>query len=179
MISQSDHRALENGLDGRVVFIQGDLLSPPAELIPGRFDHVMANPPYFAEGHGNPPPDLGKRTATVEGDAVLADWLGFLLAMTRDGGSVTVIHRYERLGEVVDGLAGEGAGHIVVFPFWPKQPGKDAKRVLVQAVKGKTGEPRLAPSEARISEGLVLHRQDGSYSEEAEAVLRDAGRLRL
>ena len=164
--------AQENGLDERVTFIQGDILSPPSSLLPGSFDHVMANPPYLAQGQGNPPPDAAKRAATVEGNAVLADWLRFMLAMVGDGGSVSVIHRYKRLDEVVNGLTGAGAGQIVVFPLWAKERGKNAKRVLVQACKGKTGATRHA-------DGLVLHMQDGGYRAAAEAVLKDAAPITL
>ncbi len=161
----------ESGLSERVAFIEGDLLSPPEDFKPGGFDHAMANPPYLAAGSGNPPPDLAKRRATVEGDAVLGDWLRFLLSMTADGGTVTVIHRYERKDEVIEGLAKE-AGSAKVFPLWPKKAGKGAKRVIVQAVKGEVGPPETLP-------GLVLHLEDGGYTADAEAVLRDGGALAL
>ena len=39
-----------NGLAGRVEFMAGDLLRPPARLAAGTFDHVMANPPYLPAG---------------------------------------------------------------------------------------------------------------------------------
>ena len=74
---------------------------------------------------------------------------------------------------VVGGLLPGGeAGGLVVFPLWPKIQGQVAKRVIIQARKGKTGK-------TRITEGLVLHNDDGSYTAEAEAVLRGAGPLVL
>ncbi|MDA0305164.1 MAG: methyltransferase [Proteobacteria bacterium] len=164
--------ALENELDTRVSFIEGDVLTPPPSLAPGSFDHVMANPPYLAEGTGHPPPDSAKRAATVEGEAKLGDWLRFLMSMVRDGGSVSVVHRYDRIDEVVQGLEEKWAGKITIFPFWPKTPGKDAKRAIIQLIKGKNGK-------TRISDGLVLHQKDGAYTPEAEAVLRDAQPLTL
>ena len=161
--------ARKSGLAEGVSFLDGNLLDPPDVLISGLFDHVMANPPYLAAGNGNPPPDEAKRAATIEGDARLVDWLGFMLTMVREGGSVTVIHRYDRAEEVLAGLA-KGAGGIVVFPLWPKPTQQAAKRVIIRAIKGEGGETRTA-------QGLVLHAEDGAYTPEAEAVLRDAGPL--
>ncbi len=163
--------ARKSGLAECVSFLDGNLLDPPDALIHGGFDHVMANPPYLAAGSGNPPPDEAKRAATVEGDARLADWLGFMLTMVQGGGSVTVIHRHDRAEEVLAGLA-KGAGGIVVFPLWPKPSQEAAKRVIIRAVKGETGETRLA-------EGLVLHAEDGAYTPEAEAILRGGNALSL
>lgn len=161
----------KSGLAECVNFLDGNLLDPPDALTPGLFDHVMANPPYLAAGSGNPSPDEAKRAATVEGDARLADWLGFMLTMVREGGGVTVIHRHDRAEEVLAGLA-KGAGGIVVFPLWPKPARQAAKRVIIRAIKGEGGETRTV-------EGLVLHAEDGAYTPEAEAVLRDAGPLFL
>ena len=171
LVALAHSSAKASGLSDRVSFLEGNLLRLPVALNPGAFDHVMANPPYLAAGHGNPPPDPARRAATVESRARLDDWLRFLLAMARAGGTVTVIHRYDRKDEVITGLGGE-AGGLVVFPLWPKIQGQVAKRGIIQARKGKTGK-------TRITEGLVLHNDDGSYTVEAEAVLRGAGPLVL
>lgn len=171
LVALARRSAQDSGFSDRVSFLEGDLLAPPAALRPGGFGHVMANPPYLAAGRGNPPPDPLRRAATVEGDAVLEDWLGFLLAMVGDGGTITVIHRFDRADEVVSGLS-ENAGDVVAFPLWPKKPNEGAKRVIVQARKGGSAKPVKAP-------GLVLHKPDGGYTPEAEAVLRDAGALDL
>ena len=175
LVALAGESAGESGLSDRVAFIEGDLLTPPPDFKPGTFDHVMANPPHLAAGSGNPPPDQAKLKATVEGAAVLGDWLRFLLEMVRDGGTVTVIHRYERADEVTQGLAGD-AGAAKVFPLWPKKASEGAKRVIVQAVKGAQG---TRGGEADTLPGLVLHCDDGGYTPEAEAVLRDAGALVL
>ncbi|MFQ5764387.1 MAG: tRNA1(Val) (adenine(37)-N6)-methyltransferase [Rhodospirillales bacterium] len=163
--------AAESGLSDRVDFVAGDLLAPPESLAQDGFDHVMANPPYRAAGTGNPPPDAAKRRATVEGAAALAHWLRFALGMVKGGGTVTVIHRFDRADEVVQGLS-EGAGDIVVFPLWPKQRGEGAKRAIAQGRKGAGGETRWAA-------GMVLHAPGGGYTAEAEAVLRGGEGLAL
>ena len=170
-IGLARNSAEESGLSQSIRFVEGDLLSPPSDLVAGSFDHVMANPPYLAAGSGDPPADAAKRAATVEGRAKLDDWLRFLLTMARPGGTVTVIHRYDRQDEVIAGLGGEGGG-LVVFPLSPKTLGEGAKRVIVQGRKDGVGKTRTAA-------GLVLHNDDGSYTPEAEAVLRGARPLVL
>ncbi|MDH5749555.1 MAG: methyltransferase [Rhodospirillales bacterium] len=155
-----------NGLAGRLEFIHGDILSPPRSLRPGSFDHVMVNPPHMTESSGHPPTDAARARAHVEGDAVLSHWLGFCLKMVRAKGSITVIHRTDRLDEVLAGL-GRGAGDIAVFPLWPKG-GVASKRVIVRARKG-------VKTPMRLLSGLVLHLPDGSYTPQAAAVLAGGG----
>jgi tRNA1(Val) A37 N6-methylase TrmN6 len=79
-----------------------------------------------------------------------------------------VIHRADRLDEVLAGLAGR-AGAVVVIPLWPKA-GEAAKRVVVQARRGARTPLRLAP-------GVVLHQADGSATPAAQALLRDGQAL--
>ena len=159
-----------NGMSGRISVMVGDLLAPPPRLSPGMFDHVMANPPFIEQGRGTPAANPAKSAATIEGDASLGDWVRFALAMARGKGTVTFIHRADRLDGLLGHLAGR-AGEIVVFPLWPAA-GRPANRVLVRATKQVQTPARLMP-------GLVLHETDGRFSDAAEAVLRGAAALEL
>ncbi len=157
-----------SGYSDKVRTVTGDLLQRPPELPAEGFDHVMANPPYLQAGRGNPPPDPIKALATCEGAAKLADWLRYAFAMAKPGGSVTVIHRADRLTEVLAGMVGR-SGDLAIFPLWPRQ-GEAAKRVIVSGRKGGGGGLTILP-------GLVLHQSDGTFTPTAEAVLRDAAGL--
>jgi tRNA1(Val) A37 N6-methylase TrmN6 len=163
-----DNAAL-NGAEARLDVLEADILQPPTELVPGSFDHVMVNPPYLAPG-GTLSPQRSKRRANVEAGATLADWIALALVMARAKGSLTFIHRADRIERLLAALAGK-AGALVVFPLWPKA-GAPAKRVLVQARKGVASPSRLAA-------GLVLHGPDGRYTATAEAILRDAAALEI
>lgn len=160
-----------SGLADRVSFTHGDILTPPDEFAPDSFDHVMANPPYLAKGSAISPPTPAKALAHMEGDAVLADWVAFCLARLKPGGTVTFVHRFDRRDDVVSAI-GSGAGDITVFPLWPKEKGTGAKRVIVQGVKGGSDDTRIAA-------GMVLHQEDGSYTEGAARILRAAEPVRL
>ena len=159
-----------NGLHGRVSVMAGDLLAPPPRLSPGMFDHVMANPPFIEQGRATPPPNPAKAVATIEGEASLGDWVRFALAMARGRGTVTFIHRADRIDALLGHLAGR-AGEIVVMPLWPGA-GRPASRILVRATKQLESPARLLP-------GLLLHDADGRFSEAAEAVLRGGAAVDL
>jgi tRNA1(Val) A37 N6-methylase TrmN6 len=159
-----------NGMNGRVSVMVGDLLSPPPRLSPGMFDHVMANPPFIEQGRGTPAANPAKGAATIEGDANLGDWVRFALAMARGRGTVTFVHRADRIDALLGHLAGR-AGEIVVFPLWPAA-GCAASRILVRVTK-------QVATPARLSPGLILHEADGRFSAAAEAVLRGGAALEL
>ncbi|MCP5372520.1 MAG: methyltransferase [Hyphomicrobiales bacterium] len=165
--------AAANGLADRVRVVQGDLLRPPAGLAPGAFDHVMANPPHLPAGSGHPPPDPAKAAANVEGEAALADWVAAALAMVRSRGTVTLVHRADRLDAVLAALHGR-AGAIVACPLWPgpEPASRPAKRVIVQARAGVATPFRLSP-------GLVLHGPGGAFTAAAQAILRGGAGLDL
>jgi tRNA1(Val) A37 N6-methylase TrmN6 len=160
-----------NGLEDRADFMVGNLARPPARLVPGSFDHVMANPPYLEVSRANASPVAGRAAANLEGragaagnEADLDAWLRFAFAMVRDGGSVTVIHRADRLDDVVSGFK-RRAGGIIIYPLWPDRDEAPAKRVLIQGRKGSH-----AP--ARMARGLVLHEDGGGFTADADLVLR-------
>ncbi|GAA0580938.1 tRNA1(Val) (adenine(37)-N6)-methyltransferase [Caenispirillum bisanense] len=142
----------------------GDAKRPP--LPPESVDHVLTNPP-FASG-GTLPPDPGRASAHVEGATDLADWLKGCLRCLRPRGWLTLIHRADRLDDVLAGLHRQ-CGAVTVIPLWPRA-GEPARRVIVRARKGVRSPAVLQP-------GLVLHAADTKYTAAAEAVLRDAAPL--
>jgi tRNA1(Val) A37 N6-methylase TrmN6 len=159
-----------NHMAGRVVAMAGDLLRPPPRLEPGSFAHVMANPPFLEAASAMSSPLPGKRAATVEGEADLTAWIRFALAMLRPKGSITLIHRADRMEQLLAEFIGR-AGEIIVFPLWAGAD-KPAKRIIVRARKGIETPTRLTP-------GLVLHASDGRFTPAAEAVLRGGAALTL
>ncbi|MGH6983256.1 MAG: tRNA1(Val) (adenine(37)-N6)-methyltransferase [Stellaceae bacterium] len=165
LVRLASENAARNNFADRVAIMAGDIRHPPPRLEPGGFAHVMANPPYLEAEAASRSPLPAKAKATVEGAADLAAWVRFALAMARPRGSITFIHRADRLEHLLAQFA-DRAGGIVVLPLWPGA-GKLAKRVIVHARKDLAAPTRLLP-------GMVLHETDGRYTAEADAVLRDA-----
>jgi tRNA1(Val) A37 N6-methylase TrmN6 len=146
------------------IFVAADIFALSTEL-KRDFDHVFANPPFHGEGQVSP--DETRAAALMDGGQ-LGDWLRLGLQRTVSGGFFTAILRADRLNEALAALPAKG---VSVFPLWPRS-GVASKRVIVQVRKGSRSPFSLLP-------GLVLHRQDGSWTPEAEAVLRRGSALAL
>lgn len=153
---------LANGLADRVEIVDGDVAAPPKQVRQS-FDHVMSNPPYLPDTAGNVSPYAGRRGAHVE-SLDLGIWVAACLRRLRQGGRLALIQRADRVTDLLAALHGR-AGDVAIFPLWPRA-GVAARRVIVLARKGSRGPARLLP-------GLVLHRDDGSFTAEAEAIMRD------
>ncbi|HYN38805.1 MAG TPA: methyltransferase, partial [Rhodospirillales bacterium] len=97
LVRLASDNAEASGFAARARFYLGDLASPPIRLSPASFDHIMVNPPFVPAGSGRPPRDPARAQAMVEGPVTLAGWLEFCLKMVRQGGTVTVIQRADRL----------------------------------------------------------------------------------
>lgn len=152
-----------NGVEDRMRTIVHDLAHPlPADLT--AFDHVATNPPYLAAAVADPSPNASKALATVESSADLARWLAVAVAALKPAGTLTVIHRSDRLEEIVAHLARLGWGDITVKQLPP------AARILLRARRAET-------LTRRTSSPLVLHLPEGGYTDEAEAILRHAAPL--
>ena len=157
-----------NRLRDRIEVLHGDLLHPPPRLAAGTFTHVMANPPYLETARGRVSTNPIKATANHEGSADLDQWAKFCLLMVKPKGTVTFIHRADRLPDILSYFMGK-LGDIVVYPLWPGKH-KAAKRVLVRGVKNSHGALRLMP-------GMTLHQEDGKFTSDADAILRGAQAL--
>jgi tRNA1(Val) A37 N6-methylase TrmN6 len=132
------------------------------------FDWAVSNPPFFDDPGALRAPAEGKRGAWMADDG-LAAWTGFLLKAVREGGRIVVIHRADRLADLL-ALLGATAGSFAVRGIHPYAD-EPAKRVLVQAIKTGKAPLRLLPP-------LVLHQRGGAkHTAEAEAILRGEAAL--
>ena len=163
--------AAENAATMRV--IDADLTALPAELRSLSFDHVIANPPYYAQS-GPQARDKGRDRALRE-ETPLADWVNVALRRCREGGYVTFIHLTERLPDLLAGFAGRAS--CVVLPLAARRQ-RPARRVIVQARKGARAPFALLPP-------LVIHQGDthpgdgDHFTEAVRAVMRNNAALDL
>ncbi|MCP5365531.1 MAG: methyltransferase [Hyphomicrobiales bacterium] len=165
LVEIAEQNGAANGMAERLRFLAEDVSRPAALLRPASFDHVMTNPPYAKSGTGRPPRHPSRHLAMVEDAAPLGVWLDYSIRMVRPRGTVTVIHRADRLEEILRLLAGR-LGGVTVLPLWPggARP-KPAGRVIVRGRRGASAPFRLLP-------GIVLHDADGRYTASAERILR-------
>ena len=157
-----------NAMSDRVEALAGDVAAGFRALGLTPFDSVMANPPFFDDPGALRGPAPEKAGAWLA-DAGLEAWCGFMSKAVREGGTLTLIHRADRLADILAAWSPK-AGSFRIRPIQPfaDQP---AKRVLVRAVK--TGKAPLV-----LLPALVLHDRDGGkHRPEVEAILRGEAEL--
>jgi tRNA1(Val) A37 N6-methylase TrmN6 len=163
-----EENARRNGMQDRLRVIHADVrdalrrdqIGMPAS---GSFAHAMMNPPFFDEGKSTPSPHLLKSQAHAFGPEDLDLWTRLLHAMLAPRGSVTVVHRTETLGQLLESMQNR-FGDIRIAPLFPRR-GVAASRILVQAIKGSRAPLQILP-------GMVLHEGGNDFTPEADAVLR-------
>ncbi|MFO1141353.1 MAG: methyltransferase [Amaricoccus sp.] len=163
--------AAENGL--AMTVHEGDLRHPPAALRRMVFDHVLANPP-FHRPDDTAAADPGRDLANREGEASLADWIAAGLRRLAPGGSLALVQRTGRLGEILAALAGV-AGGVEILPI-ASRAGQPARRLLLRARKGSRAPISLC-TPLTFHAGSAHERDGESYTAEAQRVLRDMGEL--
>jgi len=163
MVSLADTNIQLNQMVEKIDVALGDVADCLPDDFDAAFDHVMMNPPYLPDTSTHVSPNPDRALATMEAGADLKRWLKYGHDALRSKGYLSVIHRADRVDEVIRSLSANFGG-VTVLPLWPRE-GEEAKRVIVQARKG-------VRSPARILPGLAIHKADGSYTEAAAAVLK-------
>jgi tRNA1(Val) A37 N6-methylase TrmN6 len=162
------HNIAANGLEDRVSAVAGDVQAPFAALKLAAFDLAIANPPFFDDASRLRGPAAAKRAAWLADGGVEA-WIAFLLKATRQGGAMIVIHRADRLGDILAALAPK-AGSVQARPIHPFTD-EPAKRVIVRAIKSGKAPLRLLPP-------LIVHERGGEkHTAQVEAILRGRANL--
>jgi len=146
-----------NRLTPRVTAVAGDVGQRFSALQLPVFDAAFANPPFFDDPASLRAPDPSRRGAWIADDG-LGAWCEFLLKAVREGGRITVIHRADRLGDLLALLAPK-AGSFRIRPIHPFSDAP-AKRVLVRAVKTGKAPLVLLPPLVLRDRGAEGHRPD-------------------
>lgn len=154
--------------------VVADLTDLPADLRQERFDHVIANPPYFVQGR-TAATDQSREEALAE-DTPLEIWIDVASRRLAPKGQLTMIHRAERLPDLMAALAPR-LGALRIAPL-ASRIGRDAQLILVNATKsGRTPARLLAP--VILHEGPKHLRDGDDYAPEVRAVLRDSASLNV
>ena len=156
-----------NGFNDRLQIITGDIKNhnhlSKLSLQPSSFHQVMTNPPYFLSHRSTLSSRSEKVTANMETTVSLQQWIDFCLLMLKDKGTLTLIFPTERLVDLLN-ILHKKVGDITLYPLWPNAH-KPAKRTLIRVRKLTQGATRLLP-------GCILHKNDGQFTDHAEAILR-------
>ncbi len=134
----------------------------------GMFDHAFANPPWHHQA-GTRSADAGREAARRGAGGLFALWAARLAARLRHRGTLTLAIAAATLPDALAAIAAAGCGSLTLLPLWP-HAGRPARLLLLRGIKGGRGP-------CVVLSGLVLHRPEGGYTEQAEAILRDGATL--
>jgi tRNA1(Val) A37 N6-methylase TrmN6 len=153
--------------------VTADIRDLPSPLRASAFDHVMLNPPYFRRDTSTPSAHATREAALGE-EAPLSAWLAVAARRLAPRGWVTLVHRADRLADILAGLV--PLGNVEIQPLAPRA-GRPARLVLVRARKG--GRAPLTLHAPLVMHAGATHLEDGEdYTPALRAVLRDGGPIR-
>ena len=157
----------QNNLQNRYDLIHADISVTGPKLDPLKqknFDMVLTNPPFLRTDENWQSPCKTKQLSNQESTITLKGWLHFALARLKQKGNFAMIHRADRLDEILALLHGR-LGEIEIIPLWPKK-NQPARRVILRGRKAVKGGVTL-------HHGLILHDDDNRFRPDAMAILQD------
>ncbi len=153
--------AEKSGVSGRVTVLQTDLRELGA-LPAGRFRHVVCNPPFYPVGAGFAAENEAVAVAKTELCCTLPDVAAAAARLLQTGGSLWIVHKPERLADLVCALREKALEPKLLRPVCPR-PGAVPSLLLLRAVRGgKPGVKWEAP--------LVLADESGAPTEEYKRI---------
>ncbi|AFA47560.1 tRNA1(Val) (adenine(37)-N6)-methyltransferase [Acetobacterium woodii] len=158
LVEMANRSITLNGLSEKIKIIEGDIKNPGDEMIPNYYDVVVSNPPYMRAKAGL---KNNCETKTISRHEVLCnieDILIFSKRMMKDHGRLFLIHRPERLGDIMS-LMRHYKIEVKQLQFIYPSIKKEANLVLIEGRKsGKPGLKTAAP--------LIVYHEDGQYTPE-------------
>ena len=156
--------AATNSLSDRINIIEGDIVRHREFLVAGAYDLVVANPPYFAPGRGRSSQSGSTAVAREELSCTLEDICAAAAYLTRWGGKFALVHRPERLAEVIRALSAAGL-EPKRLRFVHYRAASAPNLVLIESRRG--GNPSLT-----VEPPLILTNEDGSDTNEVRRIYR-------
>lgn len=157
-IDETAHQAAldnisRNQLEGRMESVCGDLRTVPSQVSPGSFTTCISNPPYFSGGPASKTLPTARREdqCSLEALFAAASWA------LKFGGDFYLVHRPERLGELIALGSQAGLSCKRLGLLRHRQDGP-ITLVLLQLRKG--GKPGLVLEETALFDSLGQPTED-------------------
>jgi len=130
--------ARARGLTDRFAVVEGVLRRVVRAEAPGRFDLVVANPPFYRRGTGRPGPSSSRARARHEHDTTLADFVAAARHALGKRGRFCLVLPADRLPDLT--ALGRAAGlEPKRLRFVHAAPDRPARILLCEATAGKRG----------------------------------------
>lgn len=155
----------ENHLDDKIRLFNYDVRDVVRYFESDCFDVVTCNPPYFRVNDSSFLNDNSvKAIARHEISLSLDDVLKSASYLLKNGGIFAMVHRTERLVEILDIFRKFSIEPKRIQFIYPKS-GKDSDLFLIEGIKnGRPGIKMLSP--------LVIHEDNDEYTDEVQNLLK-------
>lgn len=158
-MAERAQRSIEyNHLQQRVQVMEGDFCHIDKHLSPGSAELVLSNPPFWCKGQGRISQNREEAIARHEIAMSLDDVIQAAYYLLSPGGSFCLIHRAERLTDIVNGCMAHRLLPVRLRAVHSFQE-QEAQLILIEAQKRERGPFKLLPP-------LIIYKQAGAYSEE-------------
>ena len=161
-IRLAEKSTAENSLTDRLTFRTADLRDAKSLFPTGSFDLVVCNPPYYPPASGAVAAGSALRTARAEVDCTLEDGCRAASYLLRWGGSFCLVHKPERLTDLLCGLRDHGLEPKRLREVC-KTAGAAPSLILLEGRRG--GKPGLT-----METPLILQYPDGTPTAEVDAI---------
>ncbi len=162
MAEMADRSVELNNLRDRVSIVRGDIKKYNEYFGKASFDVIVSNPPYTNKGCGLVNPHDSKAISRHEILCSLEDVVGSATTLLVPGGQLAMVHRPERLADVICSMRNNGIEPKYLRLVHPK-PYKKPNMILIKGTRG--GNPEL-----KVLEPLYVYNEDGNYSEEINKI---------
>ena len=147
-----------NNLEDKIEIINKNVLDIINIFEKNSFDAIVTNPPYKKADTGKINENEGKYISRHEATATLQDFIKISYELLKDGGSLYMVHKPERLSEINCELKMnrlEPKKLRIVYPNYQEE----AKLILIKATKN-------AKEFLKIEKPLVVYKENGEYTDE-------------
>jgi tRNA1(Val) A37 N6-methylase TrmN6 len=165
-VACANHNIIAGGFEEQVTLAEADVFDRKAFLANDRladqgFDAVATNPPFDQGLRGRRTPSDLKRAAHAMQGGGLGEWLKAAARLLRNGGVLTMIHRADRLSDILAAVPPR-LGGLTIRPVQPTEQ-EAATRLLILATAGSRANLALLPP-------FILHGSDGGFTSAARQI---------
>lgn len=162
LLELAKENARENNINAD--FIHTDIFDKNSPLNGRQFHHVVTNPPFYDEPKER---ESVQQNIAFKAQQPIGVWVKKCLKYVRPKGTLTIIHRPQALFEILEVLEKSALGAIEIIPI-QSMPQKPANRIIVRGILNSKKPLVILPP-------LITHTEQGSYTQQAESILRENG----
>ncbi|MEL7569495.1 MAG: tRNA1(Val) (adenine(37)-N6)-methyltransferase [Eubacteriaceae bacterium] len=151
-----------NNLQNRVKIFSGDIVSPPEELKKSSFDVVISNPPYIQHKDGAKNNNEHIASAKHEMFCTLKDVIKCADKLLKFGGVFVMIHRTQRLSEVVCLMHEYKIEPKEIVMIYPNK-NKKSNLFLIKGLKGGGSWCDVLPP-------IYIYDENGKYTKQVKDI---------